>query len=232
MPGPLLRVSVEQLSEAALGGELELEVAEGASADASGKGGSTKSGGSAEPAAEPAGAEAPLESRPSGSGAANTLRAVADRLGPATVSAPVWRLARRLPGGGCGWCVACCCARCRRSLPIMRSLLNPPALHHQGPDQHGRFFRGRLLRIAADRMAHAADERQRQREAGVAKVAAGIGATHGARSSKRLPEPELMHLFPKDACSFNPAIVRPSAAAAPAAAALAVAPDARPGRSL
>lgn len=62
-------------------------------------------------------------------------------------------------------------------------------------------FRGRMLRIAADKMARAADSRRRAREDAAARVAAGIRS----HSGKKLGVPaELAHLFPKDACAFNP----------------------------
>lgn len=73
----------------------------------------------------------------------------------------------------------------------------------QGDDQYGRLFRGRLLRIAADKVAKAAEARQREKEAALARLEKVIGV-HGKQ--KLVIDPELMHLFPKDACSFNPAI--------------------------
>lgn len=75
----------------------------------------------------------------------------------------------------------------------------------QGADPYGSFFRGRLIRMTADRLQKAAGERQRRREEDVQRVAAGIGV-HGSRDLA--VDASLAGLFPKEACSFNPAIVR------------------------
>ena len=58
--------------------------------------------------------------------------------------------------------------------------------------------------MTADRLQKAAVERQRRRDEDVQRVAAGIGV-HGSRDMA--VDASLAHLFPKDACSFNPAIV-------------------------
>ncbi|KAL4431747.1 hypothetical protein ABPG77_002963 [Micractinium sp. CCAP 211/92] len=77
-------------------------------------------------------------------------------------------------------------------------------------DKFGGWGRGRLLRITADKLRRAAEARRKEREAGLRKVQGGIGA-RGDGKPQTIPQ-SLQHLFPKDACSFNPAIDCPPSA--------------------
>ncbi|KAL4440417.1 hypothetical protein ABPG75_003418 [Micractinium tetrahymenae] len=77
-------------------------------------------------------------------------------------------------------------------------------------DRYGGWGRGRLLRITADKLQRAAEARRKEREAGLRRVQGGIGARGGSKL-QAIPD-SLQHLFPKDACSFNPAIDCPPSA--------------------